>query len=316
MAVDSPCISIIMPVYNAKNTVGRMIDSLLVQTLQNFEILAVDDGSTDGSSEILDSYSIRDERIKVIHKSNGGVSAARQTGLDLSCGKYTIHADADDYVESRMLESLYAKALETDADVVFCDYYADDAYGNVTLQKQAPPSTPQDTLRALFQYLHGSCCNKLIRRTCYSMYNIQFPKNLNYCEDLLTWVELFTHPKIRIAYVPNAFYHYVTTPTSICHSYSRQLFDNQIMVLSRLQQILGTKYPDLVDCYKMSIKCGAFENPIFTADEYYSIFPDLNQEIFNTGMSFFNKLCMYISYSGFYKLGTSLYKLKNKIKGR
>lgn len=122
-------ISVIMAVHNARSTMDRMLQGLQEQTLDDFEIIIVDDGSTDGSSMICDEYAAHDKRIKVIHQDNGGVSAARQTGLNAACGKYVIHADADDYVEPMMLERLYAKAEEENADVVFCDYFVDESDG-------------------------------------------------------------------------------------------------------------------------------------------------------------------------------------------
>lgn len=304
-----------MPVYNAETTLTRMVDSIIAQTYNNWELIAVDDGSTDKSGLLLDEYSSSDDRIHVIHKQNGGVSMARQTGLDSSHGKYVIHADADDWVEVDMLEKLYRKAQEDQADVVFCDYYINQEDGKQYLKKQQPPTEPIEILQALFKYLHGSCWNKLVRRECYDRYNIRFPKGINYCEDLLTWVQLFLHPEIKISYLPQAFYHYCyyTNSGSICHTYTKNLFNQQVAVLNKLKEILGDMYPDIINNYKMSIKCGAFENPIFTSREYYKIFPELNREILKGNMSMFNKICMYLSYVGFYRLGTTLFKIKNHL---
>jgi glycosyltransferase involved in cell wall biosynthesis len=292
-----------------------MVRSLLAQTFTDFEIVAVDDGSTDGSGDLLDRLATEDNRIRVIHQTNAGVSAARQMGLDNARGEYTIHADADDWVEPNMLEKLYSKAIEEDADVVFCDFYRDDSKGNATLWHQQPPTEPDKALRALFQQLHGSCCNKLVKRACYNRYNIRFPEGLNYCEDLLTWVQMFQHQDLRISYVSEAFYHYVEISDSICHVFTRDLFNYHMIFVAKLQQLIGNEYPDIVEAVKLGVKGAAFSHPIFSSDEYYKIFPELNRKILKCGMPPLDKFLMYMSYSGFYRICTSLYKLKNKIRG-
>ena len=119
----APKISIIVPVYKAEAYIRRCIDSILAQTLTDFELLLIDDGSPDGSGEICDTYAATDSRIRVFHKENGGVGSARQFGLDNAIGEYTIHADPDDWVDSTMLEELYYKAIEDQADMVLCDYW-------------------------------------------------------------------------------------------------------------------------------------------------------------------------------------------------
>ena len=96
-----------------------------LQTWSHFEVLLINDGSTDESGVICEEYADKDHRFKVIHKQNEGVSAARQTGIEAASGIYVIHADADDWVESEMLQDLYAKAVSTHADVIFCDYYVE-----------------------------------------------------------------------------------------------------------------------------------------------------------------------------------------------
>ena len=116
-------VSIIVPVYKAEAYLHRCVDSILAQTFTNWELLLIDDGSPDRSGAICDEYASKDARIRVFHKENGGVSSARQKGQDEAQGEYTIHADPDDWVEPTMLEELYKKAKEDDADMVICDYY-------------------------------------------------------------------------------------------------------------------------------------------------------------------------------------------------
>ena len=107
-----PKVSIIVAVYKAEEYLRRCLDSLVNQTFEDYEVLLVDDGSPDNSGYICDAYAERYPFVQVIHKANGGLASARQCGIDHARGEYTIHVDADDWVEPDMLESLYWKAKE------------------------------------------------------------------------------------------------------------------------------------------------------------------------------------------------------------
>lgn len=238
-------VSIILPVYNAAQTINRMLESLRVQTLTDFEVLMIDDGSTDESCMILDEYANKDTRFKVVHKRNEGVSAARQTGVELAQGEYVIHADSDDWVDQTMLEELYAKAENDDADVVICDFFSNTDTGQ-TLCKQRPSELKADViLRELFQQLHGSCCNKLVRQACYNKYNVRFPKGINHCEDLLFWTQLLQHNDVKVSYLPKAFYHYYVNSNSITRHYTRSTYEMRLKYLTKLYEILSPKYKSI-----------------------------------------------------------------------
>lgn len=242
MKDNSLKVSIIIPVYNASKTVKRLLDSIKIQTLTDFEALLIDDGSTDGSAIILDEYSAADNRFKVVHKQNGGVSAARQIGIELAKGEYVIHADSDDWVDQTMLEELYAKAENDDADVVICDFFS-NTDTEQTLCKQQPSKLKAElVLRELFQQLHGSCCNKLVRRACYNKYNVRFPKGINHCEDLLFWVQLLQHTDVKVSYLPKAFYHYYNNVSSITRHYTRSTYEMRLKYVSKLNEVLSSDY--------------------------------------------------------------------------
>lgn len=148
-----PLISVIIPVYNAEKTIRRTLNSIKEQTFYDFEVIMIDDGSTDTSGDICDEYTRCDKRFKVKHKQNQGVSAARQDGIDMSKGEYTIHIDPDDWVEQSMLKELYLKAVESNADMVICDFY--ENIGNLQIyHKQQPSSLDSNTvLKELLQQL-------------------------------------------------------------------------------------------------------------------------------------------------------------------
>ena len=117
-----PVVSIIVPVFNVKSYVSECVGSLCRQTYTNLEILLVDDGSTDGSGEVCDEYADRDERIRVIHQANRGLSGARNTGLDNVQGEYIAFVDSDDLVSPNYVETLYELLMRYDADIAACAY--------------------------------------------------------------------------------------------------------------------------------------------------------------------------------------------------
>ena len=115
-------VSIIVPIYKAEKYIRQCLDSILAQTYTKWEAILVNDGSPDNSGKICNEYANKDNRFRVIHQQNGGVSVARQTGLDNVTGNYIIHCDPDDWIDPNMLEDLISKAKEENADMVICDF--------------------------------------------------------------------------------------------------------------------------------------------------------------------------------------------------
>ncbi len=201
-----PKISIIVPVYKAEKYLHRCVDSILAQTFTDFELLLIDDGSPDSSGEICDQYASVDSRVRVFHKPNGGVSSARQCGLDNAQGEYTIHADPDDWVEPDMLQELYAEAKRSNADMVICDYFQDYNGTCKHCRQQIYTHYREDVLRKLLLgELHGACWNKMIR----SIYTkkVRFPDRVIRWEDLWVNCEILMQD-ISIVFLSKAFYHY------------------------------------------------------------------------------------------------------------
>ena len=114
-------ISVIVPVYKTEEYLERCVNSILNQTYKDIELIIVDDGSPDKCPAICDTFAQMDERVKVIHKVNGGVSTARNAGLEIATGDYIAFVDSDDYIELDMYEKMISKAVEYDCDVVMCD---------------------------------------------------------------------------------------------------------------------------------------------------------------------------------------------------
>lgn len=301
-----PEISVIMPVYNAGKTLSLMIESILSQTFTNWELLCIDDGSTDTSGAILDKYALCDSRISVYHKKNEGVSAARQDGINRARGEYVIHADSDDWVEPTMLNELYLKAKAENADVVICDYFVNRGVEQRLVCQEPTSLEPEQVLRDLFQQLHGSCSNKLVKQICYKKYSIFFPEGINHCEDLLTWVQLFQHPEVKVAYLPKAFYHYCENDSSITRNFTRKTYEMRLRFRDKLQEVLH-----LPEAEEILTKV-SFD--IFTEGMIFGILK--NEEITN-GLKLYKKQIKQLSSPkwklGFLFLSFGLEKLAHKL---
>ena len=140
-----PKISVIVPVYNTEKYLNRCIDSILAQTFTDFELLLIDDGSTDCSGKICDEYAAKDSRVRVFHKENGGVSSARNMGLDNAQGEWITFVDSDDWVHEDFLKKRLALALNDNADIAYCDveyvYRTHNVYCKTAEQVEGKAST-------------------------------------------------------------------------------------------------------------------------------------------------------------------------------
>lgn len=251
-----PEVSLITPVYNAEATVSRMMDSILAQTMSEWELIVVDDGSTDGTSVILDDYANRDERIKVFHKSNEGVAMARQLGMENAIGEYFIHADADDWVEPTMLEEMYNKAREEDADVVISDFIQSSGSREKVISQIPNSNKSHEILKQIFHGgIFAALWNKLIRTSLYEKYKVQFFPDVNYCEDVLCCVQILKNPDVRVSYLPKAYYHYVINPMSISHRMTRKTYLGLQKYLVKIEECLYE--PEWYSCVEKA-KLGVF----------------------------------------------------------
>lgn len=232
-------VSIILPIYNASDSIRKMLDSILAQTLHEFEVLMIDDGSTDESGRILEEYSAKDRRFKAFHKQNEGVAMARQLGVDNAKGEYCIHADADDWMDSTMLEELYTEAKAKDADVVVTDYFVCSKQGETVCKQQPSDLSPEHVLQDMFDNkLFGALWHKLVRTDLYRKYNAKFFKGINHCEDLLIWVQLLQHLEVKVSYLPKAYYHYVVNDNSITRHFTHETYEMRLRFRDKLKELL------------------------------------------------------------------------------
>lgn len=228
-------VSFILPVYNAENTLKRCLDSILKQTYCDYEVIIIDDGSIDNSGKICDSYSLNDNRFRVVHKENAGVASARQLGVSLASGEYVIHIDSDDWIESNMLSDMMNEI--SDADILVSDYYYNTKYGQ-TYVRQVDCTTSEELLEKIIKgEVFGSLWHKLIRRNLYQ--NIEFNTDLTFCEDQLLLFKILTTYQCKVINLHKAYYHYECNDGSITQRTDREYFDNKIKYEDYALQVLS-----------------------------------------------------------------------------
>lgn len=264
-------LSVVVPVYNVEKYIGEMIESLQNQTLRDLEIILVDDGSPDNSGAICDEYAAKDDRIKVIHKPNGGVGAARNDGLDAATGEWIVFCDSDDWVEADAFEKLVALAESTGADVAFGDanlVYGDDVQKTqfykdefvTSDRKQMDQLIAADFSRTYCYnppaagpaFGYGGPWNKIVRRQLLLDHNIRFDLRVKgIFDDILYTAYIFAVAK-TIAYAHIPVYNYRQLGSSITHSYKANLLEINEAIFNSWQEFMDKHGKD-----------GQFEKPFY-----------------------------------------------------
>ena len=201
-------VSIIIPVYNAEFYLKRCLDSVVVQTYQNIEVILIDDGSVDKSSEICDEYKFKDNRFVVIHnKYNKGVSAARNTGVDYASGKYICFIDSDDFVKNNYVEIL-CENMKKGYEMVCCNYLDVSKYGNVTCKDFGNKElTKRYLIKSVIKGTGGVLWNKMFVNDIIINNQLKFDESLFMCEDLIFILTYIQYVK-RWIYIDKTLYIY------------------------------------------------------------------------------------------------------------
>lgn len=209
----NPYISIIVPVYNAQEYINRCIDSILNQEYQNFEVLLIDDGSTDRSPEILDTYAHNDSRIQVFHRANSGVSASRNYALSIAKGAYVQFLDSDDWITPDATKLFVRTVEETSCDMVIADFYR--VTGN-RLSQKGDIETDEVMDRQEFashmienpaDFYYGVLWNKFYRRSIIEEHHIRMDTSISWCEDFLFNLEYIRHAHTFCALQAPVYYY-------------------------------------------------------------------------------------------------------------
>ena len=239
--------SVIIPIYNVEPYLRECVDSVLAQTCQDFEAILVNDGSTDGCPAICDAYAAQDERIRVIHKPNGGLVSARQAGAELAQGDYVVCVDSDDYIMPTMLERTAALIDEGNADVVAFGvrYFTDDAshdvhepigegwYDRAKLESALFPHILMDeNMKYIFHFL----CGKAIRRSLYTPHQMAVDRRISVGEDVACLMPVYMDA--QKAYISHeSMYCVRQRVTSISRRFSLKQFDQLIVGIGDLRKL-------------------------------------------------------------------------------
>lgn len=207
---EEPLISVIVPVYNVEKYLAQCLDSILEQTYRNLEIIVIDDGSTDRSSEICDCYAKKDERIIVIHQDNRGISAARNVALDIMNGDYVAFADSDDWLEKDAYRIMFDMLCNFDLDMVFCTANVVEEDRIIETRFEYFPNgtirTPDEMVAdTLLDSIGGQVWLRLSSKECWN--NVRFPYGRLY-EDLAMSYLAFLNATKGVGFVSTPLYNY------------------------------------------------------------------------------------------------------------
>jgi len=236
-------ISVIVPIYNVEKYLERCIESIIGQTYQNLEIILVDDGSPDNCGKICDAYMKKDERIKVIHKENGGLSDARNAGQKIATGEYISFIDSDDYIDKDMYQYMIEEMKRANAEIAICGTKIEFENGKMII-KSNPIDEVLDSREAIikmnsFSSFNMSVWNKLYKKNIVE--NIEFPFGKK-SEDYYVMFRYFDKAN-KIILLKEAKYHYIQRENSI--SRGKNISEDYIEGSEKQQEFIREKYPDI-----------------------------------------------------------------------
>ena len=251
--MDSSLISVIVPIYKVEDCLEKCVRSIVEQTYTNLEIILVDDGSPDGCGAMCDAWAVRDNRIKVVHKENGGLSDARNAGLKIATGSLISFIDSDDWIEPDFFETLLRAMESQQAQIAECAVELVDEEGKILRCREtvkAPSLEKMDALRRLVQedQIYQTVWNKLYRREV--LEGIPFEKGKYHEDDFWTY-QIFDRME-RLAVVERPMYHYLQRSGSIMGTaYSLKRLDGPEARFRRMEYL--SKYDELRDLTRQQL---------------------------------------------------------------
>ena len=242
-----PFVSVIVPVYKAENFLPKCIDSILNQTYKDFELILVNDGSPDKSGKICDKYSEKDNRIIVIHKKNGGVSSARNIGIENATGKYICFVDSDDFLENNYLEELInTKENYSEVENIWCGFQTVTDYSKSNAKEVIADSSKflsiynnKDIMLLHEKWLDCSPWNKLYMQKIIIDYKIKFPEDMFLGEDLIFNLNYLENTNGKIIIINKPIYNYVRSGNvSLDNKYYKNLLQIYQRINSKVKDCL------------------------------------------------------------------------------
>lgn len=232
-----PKVSVVVPVYNVQQYVGKCLDSILAQTMKDFELLVIDDGATDQSGKICDEYSQKDSRVQVIHQKNQGLGGARNTGIEAAGGEYLLFVDSDDWIEPYTLEKALVAAESTGADISLFAFRSVDELGKtVQVFRESLPKNQALKIKDCKDiYLTAPCAwNKLYRSELFARTGVRYPPRVWY-EDIRTTLKLFLAAD-KAVFIDDVCYNYLLREGSITKNVNA---DRNVEIIDAFDDILA-----------------------------------------------------------------------------
>lgn len=231
-------VSIIVPIYNEEENLKNCIDSLINQTYKELEIILINDGSTDDSKKIIDSY--QDKRIVAIHKKNTGIGDTRNIGIDKSTGNYIMFVDSDDYIEHNCVEILVKKIEEENSDLVVANYYLDTPNKTYEIKFENKGITNIKEDPDLLCKINLAPWNKLYKKELFKNTNNRFPIKIKY-EDAPVVIDAIINAK-KISYVSDYLFHYVMKKSGETITRDERIFDIITICAMIEKRLIGHDY--------------------------------------------------------------------------
>lgn len=288
--VNIPKVSVIVTIYNREKYIEKCVRSLMEQTLDDVEFVCVDDASTDASllklNRVLEDYPNRKSMVNIIClENNAGRAIARQIGIEHVKGEYVIHVDSDDWVDKDMLELLYTKAKETNADIVGCNLTHEYGTHQQIFKQSYSGDVEEDIRRLLNGRLFPSLCTSLTRTELIKEHQITFPQGLDTGEDLLFNLSLYLVAH-KVVAIDNPSYHYRHTEDSGSFQHTEKSINSVIEVACRIETLMREtgnyeKYEKDILFRKFSMKCALvtdFKNDAYNK-KWLNLFPETHSFI-------------------------------------
>ena len=299
-------ISVIVPVYNAAPYLGRCLDSILGGTHEELEVILVDDGSPDQCPQLCDEWAQRDQRILVIHKTNGGLSDARNAGIEKATGDYITFVDSDDWIEPDTVEQMVNVTKDGTIDIVGCDFMKDFLSGKTTYHHEKYAETCRENMYRCLNYDIATVLWKLLlRRSLFE--NISITPHVDIVEDYIISVKLYYYAKSFVA-LPKAFYHYVQYNQARVSLQTLWSVNMHIRGVQEVEEFLREK--DLYDgnvehklmLRKFNIKSNFLTKQLLDYQSYKGTFPEANGIWREMNYSRNERIKFWLAEHGFYSL--------------
>jgi len=245
--MENASISVVIPVYNLEKYVDKCIHSVVNQSYKNLEIIIVDDGSTDGSASKCDAWEKKDSRVKVIHKANGGVSDARNKGIETATGSLLVFVDGDDYIDTDLVEYLYDLMCSNDADISVCQHRKVDDYGNVIAELAYEDVSISGNEACMQAYYTNPSVNSVAWGKLYKMSlfeNLRFPVGKYHEDVFMTYKAIAQCERIYVG--GKVKYNYFTRKGSITNSDFHTKHLDAIYGYLEQRDFIETNYPQLL----------------------------------------------------------------------